>query len=171
MAETIGATSRGEIRQDQGRHRIQRGFLAPRPVVTGMTAAARRPPPACGRRSSRTAVVRRDDDDRHLPRRPRDRPVLPLARRIPLGVDVGISSASRAFHGQRKRRAAAEIEDVEPWRAPSPAPRSAPPASGHAKRAGAPRWRGDETSSSSAEIAPRLRAAATASANKAASWQ
>ena len=57
--------------------------------------------------------MRRDDDDRHVLVDQRDRPVLQLAGGIALGVDVGdFLELQRAFHGQRKVGAAAEIEHV-----------------------------------------------------------
>ena len=58
-------------------------------------------------------VGRRDDDHRHRFVDQRDRPVLELAGRIALGVDVAdFLELQRAFHGDREHLAAAEIEHV-----------------------------------------------------------
>ena len=58
-------------------------------------------------------IVRRDHDDRQVLVDQRDRPVLQLAGRIALGVDVGdLLELQRAFESEGIGRAAAEIEHV-----------------------------------------------------------
>ena len=58
-------------------------------------------------------IVRRDRDDRHLLVDERDRPVLHLAGRIALGVDVrDLLQLQRAFERDRIVDAAAEVQEV-----------------------------------------------------------
>ena len=58
-------------------------------------------------------ALRRDHDDRHLLVDQRDRPVLHLAGRIALGVDVGdLLELERALHGDREHDAPPEEEEV-----------------------------------------------------------
>ena len=58
-------------------------------------------------------IVRREGDDRHLLVDERDRPVLHLAGRIALGVDVGdLLQLERALERDRVVDAAAEVQEV-----------------------------------------------------------
>ena len=58
-------------------------------------------------------IVGGDRDDRHLLVDERDRPVLHLARRIPLGVDVrDLFQLQRAFERDRIVDAAPEIQEI-----------------------------------------------------------
>ena len=62
---------------------------------------------------SSTASLRREHDHRHVLVDQRDRPVLQLARRVALGVDVAqLLELERALERQRIGGAAAEIEHV-----------------------------------------------------------
>ena len=115
---TIGVSSSGASRQLEHDSRVR-----------GSRIAASLSSPSRGERDHRAAarlhflhvadhllehvIVRRDRDDRHLLVDQRDRPVLHLAGRIALGVDVrDLLQLERAFERDRVVDAAAEEQEV-----------------------------------------------------------
>ena len=136
-------------------------------------AAARRDLLHVGHGLLEHRVAGRDDDDRHVRVDQRDRPVLQLAGRVALGMDVAqLLQLQRALQRERIPCAAAEVEDV---------PRMGDGArelfaagsslSASARRPGAATSSARSSASFASSISPRALASPMASAAIVASWQ